>query len=48
MFLAMLAIRIVPSTATEIVPPLMPADKTNLVLGWIVSAIPRVGVTIPF
>ena len=48
MFLAMHAIRLLPSTATENAPPLAPNNKTNLVLGWIVAAIPRVGVTIPF
>lgn len=48
MVLAMLAIRLLPSTATESVPPLAPDNKTNCVLGWIIAAIPRVGVTIPF
>ena len=48
MFLAMHAIRLLPPTATENPPPLAPDSKTNLVLGWIVTAIPRVGVTIPF
>jgi hypothetical protein len=48
MILAMLAIRLLPSTGTEDAPPLAPGSKTNLVLGWIVAAIPRVGVTIPF
>jgi hypothetical protein len=48
MFLAMHAIRLLPPTATENAPPLAPDSKTNLVLGWIVTAIPRVGVTIPF
>ena len=48
MFLAMHAIRMLPSTVTESAPPLAPDSKTNLLLGWIVTAIPRVGVTIPF
>jgi hypothetical protein len=48
MFLTMLAIRLMPSTVTESAPPVAPDSKTNLVLGWIVAAIPRVGVTIPF
>jgi hypothetical protein len=48
MFLAMHAIRLLPSTGADSAPPLAPDSKTNLVLGWIVTAIPRVGVTIPF
>jgi len=48
MFLAMHAIRLLPSTRADDTPPLAPDSKTNLVLGWIVTAIPRVGVTIPF
>jgi hypothetical protein len=48
MFLAMHAIRMLRSTVTESAPPLAPDSKTNLVLGWIVTAVPRVGVTIPF
>jgi hypothetical protein len=48
MFLAMHAIRLLPSTSADNTPPLAPDGKTNLVLGWIVAAIPRVGVTIPF
>ena len=48
MFLAMFAIRLLPSSAPKKVPPLAADNKTNLVLGWIISAIPRVGVTIPF
>jgi hypothetical protein len=48
MFLAMHAIRLLPSTATETAAPLAANNKTNLTLGWIVAAIPRVGVTIPF
>jgi hypothetical protein len=42
------AIRLLPSTATETAAPLAANKKTNLTLGWIVAAIPRVGVTIPF
>jgi hypothetical protein len=48
MFLAMHAIRLLPSTGGEHAPPLAPEVRTNLVLGWIVTVIPRVGVTIPF
>src|SRR5262249_44345538 len=48
MFLAMHAIRLLPSTGIATAPPLAPENKTNLVLGWIVTVIPRVGVTIPF
>jgi len=48
MFLVMHAIRLLPSTGADDTPPLAPDSKTNLVLGWIVTAIPRVGVTIPF
>jgi hypothetical protein len=47
MFLAMHAVRLLPSTA-ENEPPIRPDKKANLALGWIVTAIPRVGVTIPF
>jgi hypothetical protein len=48
MFLAMHAVRLLPSIGADNTPPLAPDNKTNLVLGWIVTAIPRVGVTIPF
>lgn len=48
MVLAMHAVRLLPSTAGAGDPPIRPDQKTNLVLGWIVTAIPRVGVTIPF
>jgi hypothetical protein len=48
MVLAMLAIRLLPSTAAQSDPPLAPDNKTNGVLGWIIAAILRVGVTIPF
>jgi hypothetical protein len=48
MFLAMHAVRLLPSTAVLNEPPIRPDKKANLVLGWIVTAIPRVGVTIPF
>jgi hypothetical protein len=47
MFLAMHAIRLLPSNQAEAAP--IQANKPeNLVLGWILTAIPRVGVTIPF
>jgi hypothetical protein len=48
MFLTMHAVRLLPSTAAQDEPPIRPDKKANLVLGWIVTAIPRVGVTIPF
>jgi hypothetical protein len=48
MFLALHAIRLLPSTAREDVAPISPEKKGNLVLGWIITVIPRVGVTIPF
>jgi hypothetical protein len=48
MFMAMHAIRLLPSTAAGSDTPIHPDKKENLVLGWIVTAIPRVGVTIPF
>jgi len=48
MFLAMHAVRLLPSAAAQNDPPIRPDKKANLVLGWIVTAIPRVGVTIPF
>jgi hypothetical protein len=48
MFLTMHAVRLLPSTAGQNDPPIRPDKKANLVLGWIVTAIPRVGVTIPF
>lgn len=48
MFLAMHAVRLLPTTAKEISPPIRPDSRGNLLLGWIVTVIPRVGVTIPF
>jgi hypothetical protein len=48
MFLIMHAVRLLPSSAARTDPPIRPDKKTNLVLGWIATAIPRVGVTIPF
>lgn len=48
MFLALHAIRLMPSAAPAAAEPISTDKKDNLVLGWIVTAIPRVGVTIPF
>jgi hypothetical protein len=48
MFLIMHAVRLLPSNAARTDAPIHPGKKTNLVLGWITTAIPRVGVTIPF
>jgi len=48
LFLAMHALRLLPSSAKREDPPIRPDDTGNLVLGWIVTVIPRVGVTIPF
>jgi hypothetical protein len=48
MFLVMCAVRLLPTTASASDPPITPDKAENLVLGWIVTAIPRVGVTIPF
>ena len=47
-FLILHATRLLPSTFAHDTAPINPRDKLNLVLGWIVTAIPRVGVTIPF
>jgi hypothetical protein len=48
MFLCMLALKLVsPRTAVEPA-PVRPDEKTNVVLGWIATVIPRVGTTIPF
>ncbi len=48
MFLCMLALKLVsPRTAAEPA-PVRPDEKTNVVLGWIATVIPRVGTTIPF
>jgi hypothetical protein len=48
MMLAMLAVRLLPAVAEKDDPPIRPDKKENLVLGWITTAIPRVGVSIPF
>ena len=48
MFLMLHATRLLPSTFPHDTAPINPRDKLNVVLGWIVTAIPRVGVTIPF
>jgi hypothetical protein len=48
MFLCMLALKLSSPPAPGEKAPLRPDDKTNLILGWIVTAIPRVGITIPF
>ncbi len=48
MFLMMHTLRLLPSSAKTEDPPMRPHDTGNLVLGWIVTVIPRVGVTIPF
>lgn len=48
MFVCMLALKLASPPAPGEKAPLRPDDKTNLVLGWIATAIPRVGVTIPF
>jgi hypothetical protein len=47
-FLMMHAIRLLPSTGSIHHAPIRPDKTENLVLGWIVTVIPRVGVTIPF
>jgi hypothetical protein len=46
MFLAMHAIRLMPTKGND--PPVAADAPRNLVLGWILTIIPRVGVTIPF
>jgi hypothetical protein len=48
MFLAVLAIRLLPSASTETDAPIRPDGIANLVLAWIVTVIPRVGITKPF
>jgi hypothetical protein len=48
MFLAMHAVRLLLPAAPEADAPVRPDGKANLVLGWIATAIPRVGTTIPF
>jgi len=46
MFLAMHAIRLLPTKGSD--PPIRADASGNLILGWILTIIPRVGVTIPF
>jgi hypothetical protein len=48
MFLCMLALKLTSPANPDDDAPLRPGDQTNLVLGWIATAIPRVGTTIPF
>jgi hypothetical protein len=48
MFLYMLALKLISPENPSEEAPLRPRDKTNRVLGWIATAIPRVGTTIPF
>jgi hypothetical protein len=48
MVLTMHAIRLLPSTAMDTDAPIQPDKDANLVLAWIVTAIPRVGITKPF
>jgi hypothetical protein len=47
-FLALHAIRLLPTSKSDAAEPVRADKKENLMLGWIVTAIPRVGVTIPF
>jgi hypothetical protein len=48
MLLAMHAIRLLPAIATPTDAPVRPDKNANLVLAWIVTVIPRVGITKPF
>jgi hypothetical protein len=48
MFLCMMALKLVSSETPGDDAPLRAGDKTNRILGWIATAIPRVGITIPF
>jgi hypothetical protein len=48
MLLAMHAMRLLPATATPADAPVRPDKNANLVLAWIVTVIPRVGITKPF
>jgi hypothetical protein len=48
MFLCMMALKLMSPKSPDEDAPLRPGDKTNRVLGWIATAIPRVGTTIPF
>ena len=46
--LAMFATRLLPSALDSSAGPIAPDTRQNLTLGWIVAAIPRVGITKPF
>ena len=46
MFLILHAVRTLP--AARAVPPIAAEDRKTIVLGWIVTLIPRVGVVRPF
>jgi hypothetical protein len=48
MFLVMHAVRLLPSTRPDSEAPVRPDKAANVALGWIVTAIPRVGITTPF
>jgi len=48
MALVMLATHLLPLARAAPAPPVAGDTTTNLALGWIVTAIPRVGITIPF
>lgn len=48
MFLMIHAVRLLPSNAAKDNPPIQPDKKANLLFGWIVTAIPRVGTALPF
>ena len=48
MFLCMLALKLVSPQSPSEEAPLRPDEKINRVLGWIATAVPRVGTTIPF
>jgi len=46
LFLILHAVRALP--ASQAVPPISGSDRTTTILGWIVTAIPRVGIVRPF
>jgi uncharacterized membrane protein YfcA len=48
MFLCMMTLKLMSPENPAEQPPLRPGEKTNRILGWIATAIPRVGITIPF
>jgi hypothetical protein len=48
MFLCMMALKLMSPENPGEDAPLRADDKTNRILGWIATAIPRVGITIPF